>query len=130
MGALGFQFVSAEAAQAWVHAYYNAFVKRREQLVDYPTNPQIAIVCGFMCAPTDEEAIRMAEGWTFFQFALGFYNSHGPVVPGSVNLWDEYQKWKETPAGREGAARRRADRLARRRCASGCASSASRTWTR
>ena len=99
MGALGFQFVSAEAAQAWVHAYYNAFVKRRELLVDHPTNPQIAIVCGFMCAPSDEEAIRMAEGWTFFQFALGFYNSHGPVVPNSVNLWDEYQKWRETPAG-------------------------------
>ena len=28
-----------------------------------------------------------------------FYNQHGPVVPGSVNLWDEYEKWKQTPAG-------------------------------
>src|SRR4029450_13522079 len=67
MGALGFQFVSAEAAQAGGHAYYNAFGERQELLVDHPTNPQIAIVCGFMCAPRDEEAIRMAEGWTFFQ---------------------------------------------------------------
>jgi len=99
MGALGFQFVSAEAAHAWVHAYYNAYVKRRELLCEYETNPQIAIVCGFMCAPTDEEAIQKAEGWTFFQFALGFYNSHGPVVPNTVNLWDEYQKWRTTPAG-------------------------------
>ena len=39
MGALGFQFVSAEAAHAWVHAYYNAFVKRRKRLADYKTNP-------------------------------------------------------------------------------------------
>jgi alkanesulfonate monooxygenase SsuD/methylene tetrahydromethanopterin reductase-like flavin-dependent oxidoreductase (luciferase family) len=99
MGALGFQFVSAEAARAWVHAYYNSFVRRRELLCDYQTNPQIAIVCGFMCAETDEQAIQKAEGWTFFQFALLFYNRHGPVVPGSVNLWDEYLKWKETPEG-------------------------------
>jgi len=99
MGALGFQFVSAEAAHAWVNAYYNAFVKRRELLCDHATNPQIAIVCGFMCAETDEEAIEKAEGWTFFQFALLFYNQHGPVVPGSINLWGEYEKWKQTPAG-------------------------------
>src|SRR6267142_7098850 len=99
MGALGFQFVSAEAARAWVHAYYNSFVKRRELLCDYETNPQIAIVCGFMCAESDEAAIQKAEGWTFFQFALLFYNRHGPVVPGSVNLWDEYLAWKQTPEG-------------------------------
>ncbi len=99
MGALGFQFVSAEAAHAWVNAYYNAYVKRRELLCDHATNPQIAVVCGFMCCETDEEAIEKAEGWTFFQFALLFYNQHGPVVPGSVHLWDEYEKWKQTPAG-------------------------------
>jgi len=99
MGALGFQFVSAEAAHAWVNAYYNAYVKRRELLCEHATNPQIAIVCGFMCAETDEEAIEKAEGWTFFQFALLFYNQHGPVVPGSVNLWSEYEKWKQSPAG-------------------------------
>jgi alkanesulfonate monooxygenase SsuD/methylene tetrahydromethanopterin reductase-like flavin-dependent oxidoreductase (luciferase family) len=99
MGALGFQFVSAEAAHAWVNAYYNAYVKRRELLCDHATNPQIAVVCGFMCADTDEEAIEKAEGWTFFQFALLFYNQHGPVVPGSVNLWGEYEKWKQSPAG-------------------------------
>jgi alkanesulfonate monooxygenase SsuD/methylene tetrahydromethanopterin reductase-like flavin-dependent oxidoreductase (luciferase family) len=52
-----------------------------------------------MCAETDEEARARAEGATFFVFSLGFYNSHGPVVPGTVNLWDEYQKWKDSPAG-------------------------------
>ena len=34
---------------------------------------------------------------TFFRFALLFYNRHGPIVPGSVNLWDEYQEWRKTP---------------------------------
>ncbi len=101
MGALGFQFVSAEAAQAWVHTYYNAFVKRQEKLADYATNPNIALVSGFMCAETDEEAFRKADGWTFFQFALRFYATHGPVEPGSVNLWQEYQSWKETPKGQK-----------------------------
>jgi alkanesulfonate monooxygenase SsuD/methylene tetrahydromethanopterin reductase-like flavin-dependent oxidoreductase (luciferase family) len=54
-----------------------------------------------MCADTDEEAQEKAQGWSFFQFSLVFYNTHGPVVPGSVNLWDEYQKWKQTPAGQK-----------------------------
>ncbi len=101
MGALGFQFVSAEAAHVWVHTYYNAFVKRQEKLADYATNPNIALVSGFMCAETDEEAFQKADGWTFFQFALRFYATHGPVEPGSVNLWEEYQSWKETPKGQK-----------------------------
>ena len=54
-----------------------------------------------MCAETDEEAQAKAEGWTFFQFSLVFYNSHGPVEPGSVNLWDEYQEWKRSPKGQK-----------------------------
>jgi alkanesulfonate monooxygenase SsuD/methylene tetrahydromethanopterin reductase-like flavin-dependent oxidoreductase (luciferase family) len=100
MGALAFQFISADAAQAWVHAYYNAFCKRMQKLADYQTNPNIAIVCAFMCAETDAEAIRRSEGWTFFQFTLGFYAKNGPIVPGSIDLWQEYLKWKESPSGR------------------------------
>ena len=73
MGALGFQFVSADAAHAWVHAYYNAFVKRQKKLADYRTNPNIALVSFFMCAKTDEEARARADGDTFFQFSLRFY---------------------------------------------------------
>jgi luciferase family oxidoreductase group 1 len=100
IGALGFQFVSAEAARAWVNAYYNSYTKRLEKLADYQTNPAIAVVSGFMCAETDEQARKMAEGWTFFQFSLMFYNTHGPVVPGTVNLWDEFEAWKQTDKGK------------------------------
>ena len=75
MGALGFQFVSADAAHAWVHAYYNAFVKRQKKLADYQTNPNIALVSFFMCAKTDEEARARADGDTFFQFCLKYYSS-------------------------------------------------------
>ncbi len=97
MGALGFQFVSADAAHAWVHAYYNAFVKRQKKLAEYRTNPNIALVSFFMCAKTDEEARARADGDTFFQFALRFYAAApGRRRPpaGTVNMWDEYQKWK------------------------------------
>jgi alkanesulfonate monooxygenase SsuD/methylene tetrahydromethanopterin reductase-like flavin-dependent oxidoreductase (luciferase family) len=100
LGALAFQFISADAAQAWVNAYYNAYLKKLEPLANYRTNPNIAVVSAFMCAPTDEEAIRRSEGWTFFQFTLAFYAKQGPVVPGSIDLWQEYMKWKDSPAGR------------------------------
>jgi alkanesulfonate monooxygenase SsuD/methylene tetrahydromethanopterin reductase-like flavin-dependent oxidoreductase (luciferase family) len=101
IGALGFQFVSADAAKAWVSAYYRAFLHELEPLGPYATNPNIAVVSQFMCAETDDEARARADGSTFFQFALRFYNEHGPVEPGTVSLWDEYQEWKEGPAGQK-----------------------------
>jgi alkanesulfonate monooxygenase SsuD/methylene tetrahydromethanopterin reductase-like flavin-dependent oxidoreductase (luciferase family) len=105
MGALGFQFLSAEAAHAWVSTYYNSFVKRQEKLAEYQSNPNIALVCGFMCAPTDDEALRQADGWTFFQFSLRFYaQAGGPVTPGTVDLWQEYQKWKDSESGQKARA--------------------------
>jgi alkanesulfonate monooxygenase SsuD/methylene tetrahydromethanopterin reductase-like flavin-dependent oxidoreductase (luciferase family) len=59
-----------------------------------------------MCAETDEEARRRADGIPFFQFALRFYglspNRKRPE-PGTVDLWQEYEKWKR--ANPEGLAR-------------------------
>jgi len=97
MGALGFQFVSADAAHAWVAAYYNSITKRLDKLADYQINPNMALVSYFMCAKTDEEARKRAEGLTFFQFALRFYGASATrerPPAGSVNLWDEFMKWK------------------------------------
>ena len=98
IGALGFQFLSAEMAHAWVHAYYNAFTKRQEKLADYQSNCNIAMVSYFMCAETDEEARRRAEGVTFFQFSLAYYSgsrNRERAAPGTVSLWDEYIAWKK-----------------------------------
>ena len=91
MGALGFSFVSREAAKAWVHRYYNTLLNRPNRLADYPANPNIAIVNAFMCAETDEEALEKASGWTFFIFALSRYGRKGIDAPGQANLWEEYQ---------------------------------------
>jgi len=58
-------------------------------------------VSQFMCAPTDEEARARAEGSSFFQFALGYYATHAPGVPGEIRLWDEYLAFRDTPAGQK-----------------------------
>ena len=97
MGALGFQFVSASEAHAWVAAYYNAYTRRLARIADYATNPNIAVVCGFMCCETDEEASVKADGWTFFAFALRYYSTRPPGVPGAINLWEEYQAFRRSP---------------------------------
>ncbi|MBI2802163.1 MAG: LLM class flavin-dependent oxidoreductase [Gammaproteobacteria bacterium] len=99
MGALCFKFVDLAAARAWVNAYYHSFLDDQEKLTDYATNPNIAVVAGFMCCETDEEAWRKADGWTFFQFALQLYNKEGPFKPGSVSIWEKYEAWKTTPEG-------------------------------
>jgi alkanesulfonate monooxygenase SsuD/methylene tetrahydromethanopterin reductase-like flavin-dependent oxidoreductase (luciferase family) len=101
MGALCFKFADLNSAQAWVHAYYNTYLRDLEKLCDYNTNPNIAVVSGFMCADTDEEAWQKADGWTFFQFSLALYNKEGPFEPGTVNFWERYQEWKKTPAGQK-----------------------------
>jgi alkanesulfonate monooxygenase SsuD/methylene tetrahydromethanopterin reductase-like flavin-dependent oxidoreductase (luciferase family) len=101
MGALCFKFVNLDAAQAWVNAYYNTFMHHQEKLTDYQANPNIAVVAGFMCAPTDEEAWAKADGWTFFQFALQLYGKEGPFEPGTVNIWERYEEWRQTPAGQK-----------------------------
>jgi alkanesulfonate monooxygenase SsuD/methylene tetrahydromethanopterin reductase-like flavin-dependent oxidoreductase (luciferase family) len=96
MGALGFSFVSPDAARAWVHKYYNNLLHAPAPLTDYPANPNVAIVSGFMCAPTDEEAIEKAAGWTFFIFALSYYGRKGVDAPGTSDLWRDYQAWRGT----------------------------------
>ena len=99
-----------------MHAYYNAITKRLDKLADYTINPNIALVSFFMCCKTDEEARRRADGATFFQFALRFYGASADRKrpdPGTVNMWDEYNKWKRAnPDAQEAALQGRPDRLA------------------
>ena len=94
MGALGFSFVSPDAARAWVHRVYNMLLDHPKRLTEHQINPNVAIVNGFMCAPTDEEALEKASGWTFFIFALSYYGRKGIDAPGKGDLWREYQEWR------------------------------------
>ena len=101
MGALGFQFVSPEAARAWVTRYYTNLTRHQAKLADYPVNPNIAMVSGFMCAETDAEAEEKAAGWTFFVFCLSHYGRHGIPNPGQGNMWELYQEWRHTEKAQE-----------------------------
>ena len=101
MGALGFQFVSPEAARAWVHRYYTELTQNLDKLADYPVNPNIAMVSGFMCAPTDAQALEQASGWTFFVFCLSHYGRNGIPTPGEGNMWEAYQEWRHTDKAQE-----------------------------
>ncbi len=96
MGALGFQFSSPKAAEAWVQAYYYAYTHELELLAAYQPNPNLAMVSPLMCAEDEEEAHKRSEGWDFFQFALVYYNKKGPFEPGSIDLWEEYEREKDT----------------------------------
>lgn len=95
MGALGFQFVSASAADTWVQAYYHAITRQLEPLANYRINPNIAMVSALMCAESEAEARKRSQGWDFFRFALVYYNKKGPFAPGSINLWEEYERERE-----------------------------------
>ncbi|MBT6275074.1 MAG: LLM class flavin-dependent oxidoreductase [Chromatiales bacterium] len=101
MGALGFSFVSPDAALAWVNKYYNQLLHHPNRLTEYAINPNVAIVNGFMCAETDEEALEKAAGWTFFIFALSYYGRKGVDAPGKSNLWNEYQDWRKTDKAKD-----------------------------
>ena len=91
LGVLGFQFVSSQSAHAWVHAYYNEFVKRRRPLTQYKPNPNMAFISFFMCAKTDEEARIRADGATFFQFCV--LQRWEPSM-GTSDMWQSYELWK------------------------------------
>ncbi|HEU5323805.1 MAG TPA: LLM class flavin-dependent oxidoreductase [Methylomirabilota bacterium] len=101
MGALGFQFVSPDAARAWVNRYYLELTASPAKLADYPTNANLAMVSGFMCAASDAEALDRAAGWTFFVFCLSHYGRHGIPDPGAGNMWEAYQAWRRTDAAQE-----------------------------
>ena len=95
MGALGFQFVDPEGARAWVNKYYGIVRGDLKQLTPHPINPNIAMVCGFMCCETDEEAQEKADGWEFFGFALGYYGKNNYPEPGTLNMWELYEAWQK-----------------------------------
>jgi alkanesulfonate monooxygenase SsuD/methylene tetrahydromethanopterin reductase-like flavin-dependent oxidoreductase (luciferase family) len=84
-----------------VSRYYRELTKNQARLADYPANPNIAMVSGFMCAPTDAEALEKASGWTFFVFCLSHYGRNGIPNPGEGNMWEAYQEWRQTDQAQE-----------------------------
>ena len=104
MGALGFQFVSRRGgARLGATPTTTSFTKRLEKLCRLPDQPEHRGGVAASCAPpTDEEA--RGEGRRAGRSSSSPASTttpHGPVEPGTVNLWEEYQEWKQTPKGQK-----------------------------
>ena len=85
-----------------------------DKLCDYATNPNIAVVSASSCArrPTRRRsAAPRARRSSSSRWSSTTRTARS--MPGTVNLWDEYLAWKETPKGQAATAARRAHRLAR-----------------
>ena len=75
IGALTFAFIDPAEARQWVADYYETF-KRECVPIGHAVNPNIAMVTGFSCHADAAEAVRRgADGFRFFQFALGHHYS-------------------------------------------------------
>jgi len=111
-GALGFQFVSADAAHAWCTPITTH--QTAEETRDYEINPNMGW-CRSSCARGPTRSRARADGATFFQFALRYYGqgqNRARPAPGTVNMWDEYNKWKRRIRSAGSGIARRPDRLA------------------
>jgi alkanesulfonate monooxygenase SsuD/methylene tetrahydromethanopterin reductase-like flavin-dependent oxidoreductase (luciferase family) len=95
MGALTFAFIDPAEAKHWVDDYYDTF-KRECVPIGHAVNPNIAMVTGFSCHPSREEAQRRGtEGFRFFQFALGHHYAFGRHTPGRTDIWKKFEKVRD-----------------------------------
>jgi alkanesulfonate monooxygenase SsuD/methylene tetrahydromethanopterin reductase-like flavin-dependent oxidoreductase (luciferase family) len=91
VGALCFAFADPDEAEQWVDTYYETF---REECVPIgrAVNPNVAMTTGFSCHEDPDVAEeRGAEGFAFFQYALGHYYQFGDHTPGETDIWAEFQ---------------------------------------
>ncbi len=95
LGALTFAFVDPSEARQWVTDYYETF-KNECVPIGQTVNPNIAMVTGFMCHESAEEAAKRGlQGFQFFGYALAHYYLFGAHVPGSTNVFESFQEGAE-----------------------------------
>ncbi len=92
IGALTFAFIDPSEAKYWVEEYYTTF-KNECEPIGRAVNPKVAMVTGFMCHEDSQVAVdRGLEGFHFFGYALAHYYITGTHVPGSFDVWADFQK--------------------------------------
>ncbi len=93
IGSLGFAFETPAECGERVASYF-PLIREECFPIGQAMNPALAVLSSFMCAPTDEEALRRsADGPGFFSHSLAYYYNPmtGPYhEPGRKNLWREY----------------------------------------
>ena len=91
LGALTFAFVDPSEAKHWVDDYYTT-LKNECVPIGHAINPNIAMVTGFSCHESEEEARRRGlDGFQFFGFALGHHYIFGAHKPGRTDIWRMYE---------------------------------------
>ena len=96
MGSLGFGFETPEELGERTREYYR-LVREECFPIGHAINPALAVLNTFMCAETDEEAVRRsANGPGFFSYSLGYY--YNPVTGGQHRPGEEnvYRRFLDT----------------------------------
>src|SRR5207245_2562389 len=101
MGSLGFGFETPEETAERVQEYWR-LVREECFPIGHAINPALAVLNLFMCADTDEEALRRSAGGPgFFSYSLGYYYnpvSGGRHQPAKENL---YRRFKDMPQNQQ-----------------------------
>jgi alkanesulfonate monooxygenase SsuD/methylene tetrahydromethanopterin reductase-like flavin-dependent oxidoreductase (luciferase family) len=91
LGALTFAFIDPEEARGWTQAHERRL--SRCSPIGELVNTDVACVTPMMVHRDEREAIRRGlEGGNFFGYSLAFFAAFGDHVPGSTNLWEDFQK--------------------------------------
>ncbi|MGH2587619.1 MAG: LLM class flavin-dependent oxidoreductase, partial [Dehalococcoidia bacterium] len=86
MGALNFSFgVKPSLAERYVQAYYDQVAAGVEPL-GKTTNPNLAVVTGFLCGGSDADAAAGFTAMKFFMHAINFYFAPGQTMPERLDL--------------------------------------------
>ncbi len=95
MASLGFGFETPEELAERTQEYYR-LIREECMPIGHAINPGLGVLSTFMCAPTDEEAVkRSANGPGFFSYSLGYYYNPatgGNHDPGNHNIYREFSK--------------------------------------
>jgi alkanesulfonate monooxygenase SsuD/methylene tetrahydromethanopterin reductase-like flavin-dependent oxidoreductase (luciferase family) len=90
LGALTFAFIDPEEARGWTQAHERRL--ERCSPIGELVNTDVACVTPMMVHRDEREAIRRGlEGGNFFGYSLAFYAAFGDHVPGTTDLWQDFQ---------------------------------------
>ena len=90
LGSLTFAFIDPEEAHGWTEAHEKRLAKCTP--IGELVNTDVACVTPMMVHRDEREAIRRGlEGGNFFGYSLAFYAAFGNHVPGTTDLWRDFQ---------------------------------------
>jgi alkanesulfonate monooxygenase SsuD/methylene tetrahydromethanopterin reductase-like flavin-dependent oxidoreductase (luciferase family) len=95
IGALTFAFIDPEEAVGWVKDYERVLAQECVP-IGLAVNPRVACVTAMMAHHDEGEAIaRGLEGANFFGYSLAHFYVFGKHVPGTTDVWREFQEKRD-----------------------------------